>query len=586
MNLFNLFATLTLDNSDYEKKLDQSQKSAGSFSSKIGTAFKTGVRAVAGFVTGVAAASAAIGALVVKFVDAGSEIDDNSQKLGISTESYQYWSLVLQRAGSDASNLSMVIRNLTTFTNELSTGQGDALLSLQKLGIGYEEFMAMSTEEQLYAIVEALQGVESQTDKVQLAQEIFGNRVYQELLPLLGMQQGSLEDLKDEFEGLGLIIEDEAIKQTAALGDKFDNLTNSFKVGAFAIATELLPEIELITDGLMGLASGSDDAMQSLTDGLVGLIDKIATSLPTIIQTAGDLLLQVITGLADVLSDPTVIQALVDVVENLLFKVVEILPTLTQSIAEIAVALFDALLHLDWTNLIINLVKALIDIALVQLPSMISKMLFSLIDTAFDMFFTGEGLKKLFNFGIDLIKEIGKGIINGLTNLFDEIFPFVSDFWNSVLDIFNTSDGKGEYTPGGGYGGGGGSSWAKGGMMTTYANGGFFGKYTKGTLYALAGEAGAEIVAHGPRGTGVANIEQIADAQYMAMQDYDLRGAIQNAAVAIVNGIVTGLGNQDNNTEITVRIGDKDFNSYVVNTVNNTLRAQGRKSLRTITAYK
>ena len=118
-----------------------------------------------------------------------------------------------------------------------------------------------------------------------------------------------------------------------------------------------------------------------------------------------------------------------------------------------------------------------------------------------------------------------------------------------------------------------------------FAEGGMFPS-NMGTLYALAGEAGAEIVARGSRGTGVANVEQIADAQYMAMQDYDLRGAIQNAAVAIVNGIVTGLGNQDNNTEITVRIGDKDFNSYVVNTVNNTLRAQGRKSLRTITAYK
>ena len=588
MNLFNLFATLTLDNSDYEKKLDQSQKSAGSFSSKIGTAFKTGVRAVAGFVTGVAAASAAIGALVVKFVDAGSEIDDNSQKLGISTESYQYWSLVLQRAGTDASQLSMAIRNLTTFTNELSTGQADALLSLQKLGIGYEEFMAMSTEEQLYAIVEALQGVESQTDKVQLAQEIFGNRVYQELLPLLGMQQGSLKDLQDEFEGLGLIIEDEAIKQTAALGDKFDNLTNSFKVGAFAIATELLPEIELITDGLMGLASGSDDAMQSLTDGLVGLIDKIATSLPTIIQTAGDLLLQVIVGLADVLSDPKIIQELVNVIESLLFKVVEILPTLTQSFFDIAVALIDGLLHLDWGNLIINLLESLLEIVLVQLPNMLFDVLMSVFDSVFDLFFTEEGLKKLFDFGVELIKAIGKGIINGLTSLFDNIFGFVTDFIDGIKNIFNSgsSSGGGGFTGGGGYGGGGGSSWAKGGMMTTYANGGFFGKYTKGTLYALAGEAGAEIVAHGPRGTGVANIEQIADAQYMAMQDYDLRGAIQNAAVAIVNGIVTGLGNQDNNTEITVRIGDKDFNSYVVNTVNNTLRAQGRKSLRTITAYK
>lgn len=574
MNLFNLFATLTLDNSDYEKKLDQSQKSAGSFSSKIGTAFKTGVRAVAGFVTGVAAASAAIGALVVKFVDAGSEIDDNSQKLGISTESYQYWSLVLQRAGSDASNLSMVIRNLTTFTNELSTGQGDALLSLQKLGIGYEEFMAMSTEEQLYAIVEALQGVESQTDKVQLAQEIFGNRVYQELLPLLGMQQGSLEDLQDEFEGLGLIIEDEAIKQTAALGDKFDNLTNSFKVGAFAIATELLPEIELITDGLMGLASGSDDAMQSLTDGLVGLIDKIATSLPTIIQTAGDLLLQVITGLADVLSDQTVIQALVDVVENLLFKVVEILPTLTQSLMDIAVALVDGLLHLDWGTLIIKLLESLLEIVLVQLPNMLFDVLMSVFNLVLSLF-TKDGLKTLAEFGLTLAETMINGLIAGVESGLNIVIKGI----NSVLKGIS-------------------KAWDWTGFIPSipdiplisiprvdFAEGGMFNEL--GTMYlARAGEDGAEIVAQGRRGTGVANVEQIADAQYMAMQDYDLRGAIQNAAVAIVNGIVTGLGNQDNNTEITVRIGDKDFNSYVVNTVNNTLRAQGRKSLRTITAYK
>ena len=74
----------------------------------------------------------------------------------------------------------------------------------------------------------------------------------------------------------------------------------------------------------------------------------------------------------------------------------------------------------------------------------------------------------------------------------------------------------------------------------------------------------------------------------MAMQDYDLRGAIQNAAVAIVNGVVSGLSNttQDSgNTPVVIRIGDRDFNGYIVNTVNNSLRAQGRKSLNRITAY-
>lgn len=574
MNLFNLFATLTLDNSDYEKKLEQSQKSAGSFSSKIGTAFKTGVRAVAGFVTGVAAASAAIGALVVKFVDAGSEIDDNAQKLGISTESYQYWSLVLQRAGTDASQLSMAIRNMTTFTQELSEGNADALLTLQNLGIGYEDFMAMNTEEQLYAIVEALQGVESQTDKVAIAQEIFGNRVYQELLPLLNMEQGSLEDLREEFENLGFILSDNTIKNIAAVGDKMDNFTNTIKTAGLVIGANLLPEIELITEGLVGLANGSDDAMQSLSDGLTGLIDKVAKSLPTIISVAGDLLLEIIVGLGEVLSNPEIINSLVDVIEALLFKTVEILPTLTQSLADIAVALFDALLHLDWGTLIINLIEALLDIVFVRLPTMLTEMLFSLIDAVFDLFFTKEGLQALGEFGITLAETIINSLISGVENgvnlLVDGInglLDGISGIWTwigipAIPDIPHASFPRVDF--------------AEGGMFPS----------NMGTLYALAGEAGAEIVAHGSRGTGVANVEQIADAQYMAMQDYDLRGAIQQAAAAIVNGIVTGLGNQDNNTEITVRIGDKDFNSYVVNTVNNTLRAQGRKSLRTITAYK
>lgn len=574
MNLFNLFATLTLDNSDYEKKLDQSQKSASSFSSKIGTAFKTGVRAVAGFVTGVAAAGAAVAALAVNFINAGSEIDDNAQKLGISTESYQYWSLVLQRAGTDASNLSMVIRNMTTFTQELSEGNADALLTLQKLGIGYEDFMAMSTEEQLYAIVEALQGMEDQTEKVQIAQDIFGERVYQELLPLLNMEQGSLEDLKEEFEELGLILSDNTIKSIAAVGDKIDNFTNTIKTLGLMIGAGLLPEIELITDGLIELANGSDDAMQKLTEGLTGLIDKVAKSLPTIISVAGDLLLELIVGLGNVLSNPEIINSLVDVIEGLLFKVVEILPTLTQSIFDIAVALFDALLHLDWGTLIVNLVEAILDIVLVQLPTMLVEMLFSLIDAVFDLFFTKDGQKALAEFGIILaetiINSLIAGVESGVNLLIDGINGILDGFsgiWTwigipAIPDIPHASLPRVDF--------------AEGGMFPS----------NMGTLYALAGESGAEIVARGARGTGVANIEQIADAQYMAMQDYDLRGIIQQAAAAIVNGIVSGIGNNENNTEIVVRIGDKDFNSYVVNTVNNTLRAQGRKSLSTVTAYK
>lgn len=573
MNLFNLFAKLTLDNSEYEAKMKDSQKTASSFSSKVGTAFKAGAKAVTAFATTIVAGAAALSGLAVKMVDFGSEIDDNAQKLGMSTEGYQYWSLVLQRAGSDASSMSMAIRTMSQFTEQLATGNGDALLSLQKLGIGYEDFMAMSTEEQLYAIVTALQGVENQTDKVALAQDILGTRTYQEFMPLLNMQQGSLEDLKGEFEGLGLIIKDDTIKQTAALGDKFDNLVNSFKVGAFAISTELLPEIELITNGLMGLVEGSDDAMQSLTDGLVGLIEKVATALPSIIDTAGDLLLNLIVGLADVISKPEVINSLVEVIETLLFKAVEILPTLTQSFLNIATSLIKALLNLDWGNLIIALLETLVDIVWVQLPTMLSDVMISIIDKLMWLFTTQEGLQSLANFGKALAEGLINGLIsgiesgvNGVIKIVNEVLGGISKAWTwagipEIPDIPTISIPRVKF--------------AKGGMFDDVGT----------TFLATAGEAGAEIVHTGSRGTGVANIEQIAEAQFMAMEWYDLRGAIRDAVVAIVNGMRTNMGGDEQNTNVTVQIGDREFKSYIVNIVNETLRTRGRQSLNDITSW-
>ena len=472
----------------------------------------------------------------------------------------------------------MVIRNLTTFTNELSTGNGDALLTLQELGIGYEEFMAMNTEEQLYTIIEALQGMESQTDKVTIAQEIFGNRVYQELLPLLNMEQGSLQDLSAEFENLGLIMSDDTVKSIAEVGDRLDNLGNLIKTSALIIGTDFLPEINGIIDALTALVNGSvsaEEAMQNLSDGIVGIISKIANGAPEFINAAGNLIINILNGLTSVISNPQTISALVSVLESLIKKTVELIPTLLTSIGDIAVALINALLNVNWGDLILTLVNTLFDFVIKDLPKATERVVQSIFDTLSNLF-TKDGLKAFAEFGISLAEAIVNGLISGvesgvnlLINGLNEILDGISSIWTwigipAIPDIPTATLPRVDF--------------AEGGMFPD----------AKGTLYALAGESGAEIVARGARGTGVANVEQIADAQYMAMQDYDLRGAIQNAAVAIVNGVVGGLSNtsQDSgNTPVIVRIGDKDFNGYIVNTVNNSLRAQGRKSLNRITAY-
>lgn len=573
MNLFNLFATLTLDNSEYEKKINESGKSAASVSSKMGTAFKTAGRVIGGVVTGVAAVTTAIAALAVKTVDYMGDIDDNAQRVGMSTEAYQKWAYAMQLAGGDASTLQIVMRELTTFTNELSAGQGDALLTLQKLGIGYEDFMALPVDQQLQAIIEGLQGMESQTDKTTIAQEIFGNRAYQQLMPILNQEKGYVDDLFASMEDLGLVIGDDVVKAGAALGDKLDQLKLTFKTVGASIMSDLFPQIELVVEGLTGMATGAEGAGDKFVEGIVSIVDKLVSALPQLIDVASDLLVDILDGILSAL--PSLVPKLIEVVEALLFKVIDILPSLTQSIADLAVALVDALLKVDWGSLLINLFEALIEIAFVQLPNMLLDAFILIFDTVIDLFTTKDGLKSLAEFG----KSLGEALINGLITVVESGINLAVKALNSITGAIS-------------------KVWTWTGLdpippipsvslpRVDFAEGGMMDDLDLGTYYlARAGEDGAEIVARGSRGTGVANVEQIADAQYMAMQDYDLRGAIQNAAVAIVNGIVTGLGNQDNNTEITVRIGDKDFNSYVVNTVNNTLRAQGRKSLNRITAY-
>lgn len=573
MNLFNLFATLTLDNSDYEKKINESGKSAASTSSKMGTAFKAAGRVIGATVTAIAAVTTAIAGLAVKTVDYMGDIDDNAQRVGMSTEAYQKWAYAMQLAGGDANTLQIVMRELTTFTNELSEGQGDALLTLQKLGIGYEDFMALPVDKQLQAIIEGLQGMESQTDKTTIAQEIFGNRAYQQLMPILNQEKGYVDDLFESMEDLGLVIGDDVVKAGAALGDKLDQLKLTFKTVGASIMSDLFPQIELVVEGLTGMATGAEDAGDKFVEGIVGIVDKLVSALPQLIDVASDLLVNILDGILSAL--PSLVPKLVEVVEALLLKVIDILPSLTQSIADIAVALVDALLKVDWFTLIIKLSEALIEILLVQLPTMLVDAFILIFNTIIDLFTTKDGLKSLAEFG----KNLGEALINGLITAIESginlavkalntITAGISKIWtwtgaDPIPQIPNVSIPRVDF--------------AKGGMMDDLGIGTYY--------LARAGEDGAEIVAHGSRGTGVANVEQIADAQYMAMNEYDVKGEIQRATVAIVNGITNAINGAGGATNVNVRIGDRAFKNYVVQVVNDTLKAQGRKSLNTITAY-
>lgn len=76
--------------------------------------------------------------------------------------------------------------------------------------------------------------------------------------------------------------------------------------------------------------------------------------------------------------------------------------------------------------------------------------------------------------------------------------------------------------------------FADGGMMNTKSFNG------AGTMYAIAGESGAEVVATGSAGTGVLNVDQFADAMVSALVRYDAARDTSNGTTIVLDGNKVG----------------------------------------------
>lgn len=570
MNLFNLFARLFLDTKDFDENLDKSQKKASSFSSKAGTVFKAGARAVTAFATTVAAASTAIAALGTKMINFAGDIDDNAQRIGMSTDDYQLWAFAIEKAGGDAQTLAKAVQNISVFTEKLAEGNGDALLTLQKLGIEYDDFMKANNADKLKMIVESLQGMEDQTEKTRLAQEIFGSETVQKLMPLLNEERGSIDKLNEELKKQGLIIDKDLIKAGADLGDQIQFLTKKFQVMGLSIASELFPEISLLIDGISDLASGSKDGAQKIADAFIGIADKIFQALPDILDVVGDLVLALFDGLIKLI--PEVVPKLFKFLEQIIIKLIQMIPSLTKSLFKLVEALIDGLLDMDWGEILIQLIESVFQITPMLIDTL-SHIFSSLLNKVFFKVTDSDFWKKVGDFGL----RFGKAMINSVIASFEAGINFIVDRVNDITAKLS-------------------KVWTWTGLdaipeiphakIPRLARGGMLDDL-KGTMFAIAGEDGAEVVAHGSQGTGVANVQQIAEAQYSAMEQYNVKETIATAAAAIVNGIVTGIARMrsDAPDSYILRIGDKDFKAWVTEAVNQSLLAKGRKSLNTITEY-
>ena len=197
---------------DFGDEVDDAGKKANSSSGKFSKAGKVVAevgKAMAAAVAAIGAAALAAGKalyeMASKTAEYGDEIEKNSQKVGLSYESYQKWDYAMKICGTEMSSCTTGLKTLTNTFDDAINGSASATEKFERLGLSMEDLQGLSREDLFATVVDALQNVSDETEKAALANDMFG-KSGQELLPLFNLTSEELEGLMTECEEYGMVM--------------------------------------------------------------------------------------------------------------------------------------------------------------------------------------------------------------------------------------------------------------------------------------------------------------------------------------------------------------------------------------------
>lgn len=247
MNVFELFAKISVDTSGYEKGLDDAAKQGKTAQSKM-KGLGTAVGNLGKTFTKMGATATAVGGGIFAFANKVSknadEIDKMSQKLGISAQAYQEWDFILEHCGANVEGLQA---SMKTLANAAADGSDSTTEAFSKLGLKMEDVQKMSQEDLFATVISRLQDMGESTERTAVAADLLG-RSATELGPVFNMSSKETEEMRKQLHDLGAVMSDEAVKQGAAFQDSMTNLKKSFAGVTNGLAKDLIPKITELMD--------------------------------------------------------------------------------------------------------------------------------------------------------------------------------------------------------------------------------------------------------------------------------------------------------------------------------------------------
>lgn len=208
-------------------------------------------RAIGMGMMAIGAGIVASGVLAVKsYAKMGDEIGKMSKKISFSTVALSEWKHVAEIGGASLETIEKSVKKMSMSIGDLSAGLATYTREFDKIGIGIEDLKGLKPEQQFEKIAYAISGLTDDTERMNVAQKIFGKGGL-DLLPIFAMGAQGIAKYKQEAHDLGVVWED--TKAAEDFTDAMGNMGTVMDGLKKAIAENLVPALTPLIDKITAI---------------------------------------------------------------------------------------------------------------------------------------------------------------------------------------------------------------------------------------------------------------------------------------------------------------------------------------------
>lgn len=251
-------------------KLDNANKSV----EKLSKGFENAAQKTAVFSAAAVGAIAGINKLGSDAAAKGGEIQDFADRLGISAESIQRYNYIALQSGVETEQLVKSIAKSRDAIGTAMSGTVNTSTKALQVLFGDLDTIPQNAEEGFSAIIEQLSKVEDSTLQAYYANEIFGERLATNLIPLINNGADRLNQLNAEFEAIGYLSNDQ-VQALADFDDELNIMRERMELAKTEMGIALIPIMErfvdLLENNVIPAIKGLSDWFDSLSAPMQGV---------------------------------------------------------------------------------------------------------------------------------------------------------------------------------------------------------------------------------------------------------------------------------------------------------------------------